>query len=70
MTRAHDPAFSRLATGLMKTRPSRSRSGPASACYGFGAARLAGESLPASALRALAAALIGAFLVALKALLH
>jgi hypothetical protein len=38
--------------------------------YGFCAARLAGESVPASALRALAAALIGAFLIALKALLH
>jgi hypothetical protein len=38
--------------------------------YGFCAARLAGESLAASALRALAAALIGALLVALKALLH
>lgn len=38
--------------------------------YGFGAARLAGDSLPASALRALGAALIGAFLLALKALLH
>jgi hypothetical protein len=38
--------------------------------YGFSAARLAGESLPASALRALAVGLIGAFLIALKALLH
>lgn len=38
--------------------------------YGFCAARLAGESLPASALRALAVGLIGAFLIALKALVH
>jgi hypothetical protein len=38
--------------------------------YGFCAARLAGESLPASVLRALAVALIGAFLIALKALVH
>jgi hypothetical protein len=38
--------------------------------YGFCAARLAGESLSASVLRALAVGLIGAFLIALKALLH
>jgi VIT1/CCC1 family predicted Fe2+/Mn2+ transporter len=38
--------------------------------YGFAGARLAGESLPASALRALVVGLIGAFLIALKALLH
>jgi VIT1/CCC1 family predicted Fe2+/Mn2+ transporter len=38
--------------------------------YGFCAARLAGESLWVSGLRALAAALIGAFLIAFKALLH
>jgi hypothetical protein len=40
------------------------------AFYGFAAARLAGEGLSASALRGLAAALIGAFLIALKALVH
>jgi hypothetical protein len=38
--------------------------------YGFCAARLAGESLRASALQAVAVSLIGAFLIALKALLH
>jgi VIT1/CCC1 family predicted Fe2+/Mn2+ transporter len=38
--------------------------------YGFSAARLAGEGLLASALRALAMGLIGAFLIGLKALLH
>ena len=38
--------------------------------YGFSAARLAGEGLSASALRGLAAGLIGAFLIGLKALLH
>jgi VIT1/CCC1 family predicted Fe2+/Mn2+ transporter len=38
--------------------------------YGFWAARLAGESLRGSALRALAAGLIGVFLIAIKALLH
>ena len=38
--------------------------------YGFCAARLAGESLPMSALQALAVSLIGALLIALKALLH
>lgn len=38
--------------------------------YGFCAARLAGESLSASAVRALGVALIGGFLIALKALLH
>jgi hypothetical protein len=38
--------------------------------YGFAAARLAGEGLVVSALRAIAVALIGAFLVGLKALLH
>ena len=40
------------------------------AFYGFCAARLAGDDLWASALRALAAALIGAFLIGLKALMH
>jgi VIT1/CCC1 family predicted Fe2+/Mn2+ transporter len=40
------------------------------AFYGFAAARLAGEGLSASALRGLAAGLIGAFLIALKALVH
>jgi hypothetical protein len=39
-------------------------------CYGFAAARLAGDRWPASVLRALVAALIGAFLIGLKALLH
>jgi len=39
-------------------------------CYGFAAARLAGDSPSASALRGLAAGLIGAFLIGLKALLH
>ena len=38
--------------------------------YGFCAARLAGESLSASALRALGVGLIGAILILLKALLH
>jgi hypothetical protein len=38
--------------------------------YGFAAARLAGEGLAASVLRALAVGLIGAFLIGLKALLH
>jgi hypothetical protein len=38
--------------------------------YGFAAARLAGDGLSASALRGLAVGLIGAFLIALKALLH
>ena len=38
--------------------------------YGFSAARLAGDGLSASALRALAVGLIGAFLIGLKALLH
>jgi hypothetical protein len=38
--------------------------------YGFAAARLAGDGLSAAALRGLAAGLIGAFLIALKALLH
>jgi VIT1/CCC1 family predicted Fe2+/Mn2+ transporter len=40
------------------------------AFYGFAAARLAGERLAASALRGLAAGLIGAFLIGFKALLH
>lgn len=40
------------------------------AFYGFCAARLAGESVSASTLRALAAGLIGALLIALKALVH
>jgi hypothetical protein len=38
--------------------------------YGFSASRLAGEGRLTSALRALAAGLIGAFLIGLKALLH
>ena len=38
--------------------------------YGFCAARLAGESLSASALRALGVGLIGAILIVLKSLLH
>src|SRR3954470_4855547 len=38
--------------------------------YGLAAARLAGDGWPASVLRALAAVLIGVFLIALKALLH
>jgi VIT1/CCC1 family predicted Fe2+/Mn2+ transporter len=38
--------------------------------YGCSAARLAGDGLAPSALRGLAAGLIGAFLIALKALLH
>jgi hypothetical protein len=38
--------------------------------YGFCAARLAGEDVLASALRGLAVGLIGAFLIALKAVLH
>jgi hypothetical protein len=40
------------------------------AFYGFCAGRLAGDGVPASTLRALAAGLIGAFLIALKALVH
>jgi VIT1/CCC1 family predicted Fe2+/Mn2+ transporter len=38
--------------------------------YGYSASRLAGDSVLASALRAVAVALIGAFLIGLKALLH
>jgi hypothetical protein len=38
--------------------------------YGLAAARLAGEGVVVSALRAIAVALIGAFLIGLKALLH
>ncbi len=38
--------------------------------YGLAAARLAGDDWPAATLRALAAGLIGAFLIGLKALLH
>jgi hypothetical protein len=38
--------------------------------YGFSAARLAGETVPASLLRAATVGLIGAFLIALKALVH
>jgi VIT1/CCC1 family predicted Fe2+/Mn2+ transporter len=38
--------------------------------YGFWGARLAGKSPSTSALRALAVGLVGAFLVALKALVH
>jgi hypothetical protein len=40
------------------------------ACYGVAAARLAGESKTAALLRGLAAALIGAFLIVFKSLLH
>jgi thiamine pyrophosphate-dependent acetolactate synthase large subunit-like protein len=40
------------------------------ALYGYGAARLAGKSLPASVLHALAVGLIGVLLIGLKALLH
>lgn len=40
------------------------------AVYGFIAAHLAGDSVSASTLRALAAGLIGAFLILLKALVH
>ena len=38
--------------------------------YGFSAARLAGAGLPAALFQAVAVALIGAFLIALKALIH
>jgi hypothetical protein len=38
--------------------------------YGLAAARLAGDGWPASLLRGLVAALIGVFLIGLKALLH
>jgi hypothetical protein len=38
--------------------------------YGFFAARLAGAGLPAALLQAVAVALIGAFLIGLKALIH
>jgi hypothetical protein len=38
--------------------------------YGFSAARLAGAGLPAALARAAAIALVGAFLIALKALVH
>jgi hypothetical protein len=40
------------------------------ALYGFSAARLAGAGLPAAVAQAAAVALIGAFLIALKALIH
>jgi hypothetical protein len=40
------------------------------ALYGYLAGRLAGRSLPASALHGLAVGLIGGFLIAFKALLH
>ena len=40
------------------------------AVYGFIAAHLAGDSVSASTLRALAAGLIGAFLIVLKSLVH
>jgi VIT1/CCC1 family predicted Fe2+/Mn2+ transporter len=40
------------------------------AVYGFCAAHLAGDSVSASALRALAAGLIGALLIGLKAIVH
>jgi VIT1/CCC1 family predicted Fe2+/Mn2+ transporter len=40
------------------------------AVYGFCASRLAGDSVSASTLRALAAGLIGAVLIGLKALVH
>jgi hypothetical protein len=38
--------------------------------YGFMAARLAGAALPAALLQAVAIALVGAFLIGLKALVH
>ena len=38
--------------------------------YGFAGARISGASLPASLLQGTAVALIGAFLIALKALVH
>jgi VIT1/CCC1 family predicted Fe2+/Mn2+ transporter len=38
--------------------------------YGYAAARLSGDRRPTAVLRALAAGLIGAFLIGLKALLH
>jgi quinol-cytochrome oxidoreductase complex cytochrome b subunit len=38
--------------------------------YGFSAARLAGAKLPAALVQAVAIALIGAFLIGLKALVH
>jgi hypothetical protein len=38
--------------------------------YGFSAARLAGATMPAALLQAVAIALVGAFLIALKALVH
>ena len=40
------------------------------ATYGFAAARLTGDTVPASLFRAGTAALIAAFLIAIKALLH
>ncbi|MFL5334649.1 MAG: hypothetical protein ACJ8H8_16015, partial [Geminicoccaceae bacterium] len=40
------------------------------ASYGFTAARLAGDGTTRSALRGLTVALIGAFLIGVKALLH
>jgi hypothetical protein len=40
------------------------------AFYGFCAARLSGAGLTSSAVKAVAAALIGAFLIALKAIVH
>jgi hypothetical protein len=38
--------------------------------YGFAAARLAGDDLPAATLRSVAAALIGVLLIVLKAVVH
>jgi hypothetical protein len=52
---------------------SRSPNGPGlplTAFYGFAAARLRGERRPAAVLQAALVALIGGFLIALKALLH
>ena len=43
---------------------------PLTAFYGFAAARLRGEGRPAALLQAAVVALIGGFLIALKALLH
>jgi hypothetical protein len=40
------------------------------ALYGFAAARLAGEGLPASLLHAFAVGLVGGFLIVMKALIH
>ena len=53
--------------------PWRSPDGPGlplTAFYGFAAARVRGEGRPAALLQAAVVALIGGFLIALKALLH